>query len=103
MGSYRKAKRVTRGKRQPVHAHIHAARRAKERLGLDLTLTDLHDMCQQIRGGTAERLWRQSATRTFYRVQHAGQPLHVVYHHETKAILTVLTEAMATQTMERYG
>jgi len=68
----------------------HAKRRFKARLGLKLTPKLYASMIQDIQGGQAELVDKQSNRVSIFRLEVDGHTVKVVYDKHTKAIVTVL-------------
>ena len=68
----------------------HAERRAYQRHGIDLTAEEYRALGNQIERQRATRVRKLTNTRSEYIVICRGEPLKVVYSHQTKQIVTVL-------------
>lgn len=68
----------------------HLRKRASERYGLTLNKDDVRDINKQIQTKGAEFVGRQSLTRSFWKVEHAGQTLNVVYDNLRHTAVTAL-------------
>lgn len=68
----------------------HAARRAYQRHGIELTTEDYVSLGNQIAKQRATRVRKLTNTRAEYIVNYHGEPLTVIYSHQTKQIVTVL-------------
>lgn len=84
------------------HCHVHAKRKARERLGLELTFEDLEAIVGMIQRNQAKLIGRESHTRTTWTLEWEGVPMKVIYHKPLQAIATVLSMDMKAR-VERYA
>ena len=85
---YRRRKKKTSGE-----AYYHARKRALERYQFELGVSEYDELVGRIRNQKAELIYRESATRTIWRLEHRQRTIYAVY--QTKiGILTFLTEDM---------
>ena len=68
----------------------HAARRAKERFGIDLGREAQRSIVGRIRAGKAKLLGWQSLRVKGYEIEHEGKLLTVLYDRKRKVLITVL-------------
>lgn len=87
--------RVSR-RRRVRRALLHAAERARERYGLELTPSDVEELARRIQHRQARRLARETHTRSTYAVHYRGVELKVVYSHSLRTVVTVLSPDMRT-------
>ena len=85
-----------RRRRRVRRALLHAAERARQRYGVDLTPADVQELARRIRHRQARLIARETHTRSTYAVHYRGVELKVVYSHSLKAIVTVLSPDMRT-------
>lgn len=90
MRSKRKQSRY-RAHNKAQSLRIHAKRRIKQRYGLRVVTADISAMICKIQSGQAECLLRVSNTRSFFKVQHEGIDVIVLYHKRYKQLVTALT------------
>jgi len=83
------------------HCHAHAKRKARERLGLELTFEDLDAIVGMIQQNQAKLIGRESRTRTTWTLEWEGVPMKVVYHKPLRAIVTVLSMDMVARVERR--
>jgi hypothetical protein len=69
----------------------HAARRANERYGLQLSIHDLHRIIHDIQDGRASFVVKQSHRVSLFDVDVQDQKIRVAYDRVRKSIATVLT------------
>jgi hypothetical protein len=93
-----KTKRKNRDKK--LCEIIHAKRRFLERYGVEVNDADLTDMVTQIRTGSARFLWKDTNTRTLFRVKVRGNVADVVYDNLRGVIVTALPLMNLDQTTE---
>ena len=80
-----------------IHRHaqrIHFGRRAEERLGYALNVEEVIHIRELVRTETAELLFKPNLRFSMWRVPVKSGTIIVVYDHETKELVTVLSEAM---------
>lgn len=70
--------------------NAHAKKRAAERYNLDLNHDARQEIIRKIQSNEAEFVGKQSNNRSFWRVDHGGESLNVVYDKLRSAMCTVL-------------
>lgn len=73
----------------------HAIRRAKERVGIDLTITEIRALVKQIQSGGAEFVNKQTNRVSVFKLTLHGKETLVVYDSSRHTIVTFLTTDMA--------
>ena len=76
----------------PRILNAHAKKRAEERYDVNLNKHARREVVRMIKGEApgAEYIGRQSNNRTFWRVEHGGEKLNVVYDKQRNTLCTVL-------------
>jgi hypothetical protein len=92
-----KARRRARSPKTKYHCHVHAQRKARDRLGLHLTMEDLDAMVAKIQSNGAAFIGRESNTRSAWVLEWEGVTMKVVYHSGLKAIATIMSMDMLTR------
>jgi hypothetical protein len=77
-------------KKTPKILNAHAKKRAAERYDIDLNREARQEIVHKIQHNEAEFVGKQSNNRSFWRVEHAGQSLNVVYDKLRSTMCTVL-------------
>jgi len=77
-------------KKTPKILNAHAKKRAAERYHIDLNRDARQEIVRKIQHNEAEFVGKQSNNRSFWRVQHAGESLNVVYDKQRSTMCTVL-------------
>lgn len=77
-------------KKTPKILNAHAKKRAAERYNLDLNRDARQEIVRKIQHNEAEFVGKQSNNRSFWRVDHAGESLNVVYDKQRSTMCTVL-------------
>lgn len=68
---------------------LHAKRRSKQRLNIQLNRQDIKDIITQIQSGKAEFIKQSTRTRSLWKVSVKNKNMIVVYSKSTKTIVTV--------------
>lgn len=87
MKQRQRSKKATAIRRERL---AHVENRALERYGLILGEQDQARICNLIRRGCAQFLFRQSNSRSWWSVDYNGQQITVVYGNRAGMLLTVL-------------
>ena len=77
-------------KKTPKILNAHAKKRAAERYHIDLNRDARQEIVRKIQHNEAEFVGKQSNNRSFWRVDHAGESLNVVYDKQRSTMCTVL-------------
>jgi len=77
-------------KKTPKILNAHAKKRAAERYHIDLNRDARQEIVRKIQHNEAEFVGKQSNNRSFWRVDHAGESLNVVYDKARSTMCTVL-------------
>lgn len=77
-------------KKTPKILNAHAKKRAAERYNIDLNREARQEIVHKIQHNEAEFVGKQSNNRSFWRVQHQGESLNVVYDKQRSTMCTVL-------------
>lgn len=68
----------------------HAKKRALERYGITANRRTLREWVETIQAGRATPIRKVSNRVSIFEIEHAGQPVRVVYDRERKTIVTCL-------------
>jgi hypothetical protein len=77
-------------KKTPKILNAHAKKRAAERYNIDLNREARQEIVHKIQSNQAEFVGKQSNNRSFWRVEHGGEHLNVVYDKLRSTMCTVL-------------
>jgi hypothetical protein len=77
-------------KKTPKILNAHAKKRAAERYNIDLNREARQEIVHKIQHNQAEFVGKQSNNRSFWRVEHGGEHLNVVYDKLRSTMCTVL-------------
>jgi hypothetical protein len=77
-------------KKTPKILNAHAKKRAAERYHIDLNRDARQEIVRKIQHNEAEFVGKQSNNRSFWRVEHGGESLNVVYDKQRSTMCTVL-------------